>query len=104
MKFVYAEAGTVDTVYLTARKFIPVGNAFYEYLGGSNYPLFIEYTCTVMDQGANSGFGITRTGGAAIPVKSLLKDGGAYKLKLADEYQVVSWAGILFREKTGITK
>ena len=83
-----AHPETVDTVYINERKFIPVGNAFYEYLGGSNYPLFIEYTCTIKEQGANTGFGTTSTA-AATPVKSLLKDGGAYKLKLPDEYQVL---------------
>lgn len=78
----------VDTVYIGQRKFIPVSDAFYEWLGGSNVALFLEYACTIREQGANTGFGTTNTT-AATPVKALLKDGGAYKLKLPDDYEIV---------------
>ncbi len=80
----------VDTIYLDRQKFIPVGNGFYEWLTGSTYPLFKEYTCTVKEPGANTGFGTTSTTAAATAVKALLKDGGAYALKLPDDYQVVA--------------
>ena len=83
-----AHPESVDTVYLNDTKFIPVGDAFYEWLGGSNIPLFIEYNCTIKEQGVNTGFGTTKTG-AATPVKALLKDGGAYALKLPDEYEIL---------------
>jgi hypothetical protein len=78
----------VDTVNIDGRKFIPVNKAFYEWLAGSDVPLFIEYTCTIKEQGANTGFGNTTTT-AASSQKSLLTDGGAYSLKLPDEYQII---------------
>lgn len=78
----------VDTITFSNRKFVPANKAFYEWLEGDTYPLFIEYTCTIKEQGAQTGFGTTNTS-AATSVKSLLKDGGAYALKLPDEYQVI---------------
>lgn len=78
----------VDTISLNNRKFIPVGKAFYEWLTGSSYPLFIEHTCTIKEPGANTGYGTTSTT-AATAQKSLLTDGGAYGLKLPDDYQVI---------------
>lgn len=87
----------VDTVYLSQRKFIPVGHAFYEWLGGSNYPLFIEYTCTIKEQGANTGFGNTNTT-AATSLKSLITGGGAYSLKLPDEFQVIPGQSFYIRK------
>lgn len=84
-----AQPEDVDTVVINERKFIPVNNAFYEWLGGTTYPLFVEFAGTIKEQGAQTGFGTTNTS-AATSVKSILKDGGAYALKLPDEFQVIS--------------
>lgn len=83
-----ADPKDVDTVTINHRRFIPVSDAFYEWLGGSAYPLFIEYTATVKEQGVNTGFG-NSTVSAATSVKALLKDGGAYRLKLPDDFQII---------------
>jgi hypothetical protein len=83
-----AQPEAVDTIYLNQRRFVPVAKAFYEWVSGSTYPLFIEHTCTIKEPGANTGFGNTSTA-AATAVKSLMKDGGAYGLKLPDDYEVV---------------
>lgn len=77
----------VDTVFINGRKFIPVSGAFYEYLGGSVYPLFVEYNCTIREKGASTGFGATNTT-AAVAIKSLQNEAGAYKLKLPDQFEV----------------
>lgn len=87
----------VDTVYISATKFIPVNNAFYEYLGGSKYPLFIEHTCTIKEQGANTGFGNTNTT-ASTPLKSLITDGGAYRLQLPDEFKIIRGQSLYIRK------
>lgn len=89
----------VDTIYLKDRKFIPAGDAFYELLGGSTFPLFIEYTCTIKEQGANTGFGTTNTS-ATTSVKSLMRDGGAYALKLPDEYQIIPGQSFYIRKNS----
>ena len=77
----------VDTVFINQRKFVPVNNAFYEWLTGSVYPLFVEYTCTIKEPGVQTGFG-TSTTTASVSLKSLIKEGGAYGLKLPDEFEV----------------
>lgn len=78
----------VDTVFIDGRKFVPVGDGFYEWLGGTTVPLFADYTYTLKEEGVNTGFGKSTTS-AAVSTKALLKDGGAYRLKLPDEFQVI---------------
>jgi hypothetical protein len=79
----------VDTVIIEARKFIPVNNKFYEWLPGTPDPLFIEYTYTVTEPGTEIGYGMSSSTMAAQGLTSLIKAGGAYKLKLPDGYRVV---------------
>ena len=78
----------VDTIYLAERKFVYVDNAFYEWLGGTVYPLFEEFNCTVKEPGTPTGFGESKVTASA-SLRSLLKEGGAYGLKLPDEFEVV---------------
>ena len=96
-EMIFDQAGTylaiahpeeVDTVMIQGRRFVPVNHAFYECLGGAVYPFFVEHTCTIREQGASTGFGNTNTT-AATSIKSLQTDGGAYKLKLPDQFQVI---------------
>jgi len=83
-----ANSENVDTVFLGERKFVPIKNAFYEVLTGGNYPLFMEYTCTIKDEGVSTGFGATNTS-AANTLKSLENNTGAYKLKLPEGFKVI---------------
>lgn len=78
----------VDTVFIQNRKFVPVANRFYEWLAGKEPALFLDYTCTVKEPGTETGFGKTTTGAASSP-KSLISSGGAYQLKLPDDFTVV---------------
>jgi hypothetical protein len=96
-EMIFEQAGTylaiahpeqVDTIVIQERRFVPVNHAFYEYLGGSTYPFFIEHTCTIREEGASTGFGNTNTT-AATSIKSLQTDGGAYKLKLPDQFKII---------------
>ncbi|MFT3702892.1 MAG: hypothetical protein QM802_11000 [Agriterribacter sp.] len=83
-----ANPENVDTVFMAGRRFIPVGNSFYEFLGGTANPLFVEHTCTIKEEGTPTGFGNTTTT-AATPLRSLMKDNLAYQLKLPDGYEVI---------------
>ena len=87
----------VDTVFINQRKFVPVNNAFYEWLTGSVYPLFAEYTCTIKEPGVQTGFG-TSTTTASVSMKSLIKEGGAYGLKLPDEFEVIPGHSLYIRK------
>lgn len=79
----------VDTIYIDDRKFIPVNKKFYEVLANTKAPLLIEYTCTINEPGASTGYGTTTTTTATTSLKSLISSGGAYDLKLPDDFKVI---------------
>jgi len=79
----------VDTVYIAGRKFIPLNNKFYEVLAGGNKPLLYESSASVSEPGVSVGYGGTTTTSAATSYQSLLRDGGAYNLKLPDGYNII---------------
>lgn len=85
-----AEPQNVDTVYISDRKYIPLENKFYEVLVGGNMPLLYESTASVSEPGVATGYGGTTTTSAASSFQSLMRDGGAYNLKLPDGYTVIS--------------
>jgi hypothetical protein len=93
-----AQPENIDTVFINQRKFVPVENAFYEYLTGSAYPLFAEYTCKVKEPGAQTGFGKSNTT-ASVSMQSLIRDGGAYGLKLPDEFEVIPGHSLYIRKE-----
>jgi len=78
----------VDTILIHERKFIPVNNVFYELISNNKYPLFVKFTSTVKEPGTQTGFGATNTT-AATSLKSLIREGGAYVLKLPDDFQII---------------
>ncbi len=83
-----ASPENVDTIYINNRKFIPLNNKFYEVLVNSHMPLLLEFTSTISDPGASTGYGGTSTTTAATSFKSLINAGGAYELKLPDGFTV----------------
>ncbi len=83
-----ASPENVDTVYINDRKFIPINNKFYEVLVNSGMPLLLEFTSTISEPGVSTGYGGTSTTAAATSFQYLINAGGAYELKLPDEYIV----------------
>jgi len=84
-----ASPENVDTVYIGDRKFIPLNNKFYEILVNGAMPLLEEFTASVIEPGTSIGYGATTQSGATSSYQSLIRDGGAYGLKLPDGFQVV---------------
>ena len=84
-----ANPENVDTVKISGRKFIPFNNKFYEILVNSNMPLLFEFTATINDPGASTGYGGTSTTTATTSFKTLVSSGGAYDLKLPDGFTVI---------------
>jgi hypothetical protein len=78
----------VDTVFIGERKFIPVGNVFYEKATNGHFPLFIQHQCQLLPPGNNTGFGTSQTG-AISNMRDLKSQGLAYKLKLPDDFLVI---------------
>jgi len=83
-----ANPENVDTVSINDKKFIPFNNKFYEVLVNSNMPLLLEFTATVNEPGASTGYGGTSTTTASTSFKTLVSSGGAYDLKLPDGFTV----------------
>ena len=83
-----ANPENVDTVYIGDRKFIPLNNKFYEVLVNGTMPLLEEFTASVIEPGTSIGYGSTTESGAASSYQSLIRDGGAYGLKLPDGFKV----------------
>jgi hypothetical protein len=79
----------VDTITILDRQFVPAGKGFYEVLAPGPAPLYLEYTCTIKDPGADIGYGMSSTTSATTQLKSLIQSGGAYNLKLPDGFQPI---------------
>lgn len=84
-----AHPENVDTVFIEGRKFIPVNSCFYECLTGSEEPLLIEFTCSIREPGTPTGFGTTTTTASVASLSTLIKTGGAYELKLPDDFKII---------------
>ena len=84
-----ANPENVDTIYINYRKFIPISNRFYEVLVNAEMPLLLEFTATVTEPGTATGYGGSSTTTASTSYKSLIGSGGAYSLKLPDNFKVV---------------
>jgi len=79
----------IDSVIISERVFVPVNNEFYELLTRYAFPLFLQYSCTVKEPGNDLGYGMSSVTTASPAIKSLVKRGGAYALKLPDGFEVV---------------
>lgn len=79
----------VDTVTIAGRKFIPGDKMFYELLTNTALPLLLEYTYTIKEPGTSIGYGLTTTTSAASALRDFIQTGGAYALKLPDNFQVI---------------
>lgn len=83
-----ADPGSVDTVYINDRKFIPLNKKFYEVLVESDLPLLQEFTASILEPGASLGYGVSSRSAASTSYKSIIANGGAYKLALPSGFTV----------------
>jgi hypothetical protein len=79
----------IDTVYLSDKKFIPVGNVFYEVATNTPIALFIQHKSKIIPPGNETGLGSSQTS-AITNVADLKSAGLAYRLKLPDDYKLMS--------------
>lgn len=93
----------VDTVFIPPHKFVPVANKFCEWLAGTQPALLKEYTCTVKEPQAEAGFGKTSTT-AATALNTLIRSGGAYKLTLPSDFELVPETAYYLRSKGKLYK
>ena len=94
----------VSTIVIEGRTFVPVSEKFFEKLTDTEAPLLVEYTCTITDPGAPVGYGTSSSTTASTSLRALIQNGGAYNLKLPDEFTVVPGANFWINHKGAILK
>lgn len=85
-KLALAQPETIDTVYITDKKFIPAPKGFYEVAVGDEVKLYIQHKCRVTPPGTEAGFDGTSQTSASHSVNNLIDSGGAFALKLPDGF------------------
>ena len=88
VKLALDSMGTIDTVYIESRIFVPHETIFYELLVKGPVSLFMQHRCNLVDAGDPSGYGEKTETGASRNFSSLTNSVRTYKLKLPDEYYV----------------
>ncbi|GAO41547.1 hypothetical protein [Flavihumibacter petaseus] len=85
-----AEPEKVDSVFISGRTFIPREKLYLELLVKGNYPLAVEHTCSLIEEGNNVGYNLSSNVSASSPLRSMMQNGSAYGLKLPDGVTVKS--------------
>jgi hypothetical protein len=84
-----SDIGTIDTIYILDRKFIPSGKIFYELLMKTPAVLFARYACDIIPPGKEAGYGTTSQTTSIMSVEQLFSNRGrAYELQLPDDYVI----------------
>jgi len=81
---------TIDTVIISDRKFIPVGNVFYEVAHMAPISLYIQHKGEITNEGRPIGYGTTRQTTSSTSFSKLTTEDGLYDLKLPDAYYVTN--------------
>jgi hypothetical protein len=88
----------IDTVFLTGRKFIPMGNIFVEVFNGSAIPLFTQFKGDLIPPGKPSGYGGTSQTSSIESIATLYGGAQSVNLKLPSDYTVkltvINWIRI----------
>ena len=88
MAFAGSELGTIDTVFISDRKFIPKQGIFVELLYQSKWELFIEYRCDLKEVGKEIGYGARSRTTNVTSYSSFYSTGQLYDLKLPDIFEI----------------
>lgn len=80
---------TIDTVYMSDKKFILESGSFMEVKSGSNYDLFIGYKCDVTPPAIERGYGIKSSMGTVNTYSKMYGSGGiVYELELPKDFKI----------------
>ncbi|MQY79752.1 MAG: hypothetical protein GH151_11245 [Bacteroidetes bacterium] len=81
---------TIDTVIIQDRKFIPVGEVFYEVALVASISLFIQHKSDLISEGKPIGYGTKKQTTSSTIFSKLIAPDGLYPLKLPDEFYVIN--------------
>lgn len=79
---------TIDTIYIKGRKFFTLNNKFVELVHHSDWDLYVEHKCDLMETGNPSGFGGVSQTTAVSSYASLYTTSNVYNLELPDNYKI----------------
>jgi|WetSurMetagenome_2_1015567.scaffolds.fasta_scaffold49033_2 hypothetical protein len=88
IRLAISNIGSVDTVHIENRKFVPYDKGFYEIAVNAPITLFIQHKCKLISAGQPSGYGGTSQTSATTSLSALSSSGGYYKLDLPDDYTI----------------
>jgi len=99
----YTEQLLIDTIIIQDRRFVLLNNKFVELLYQSNYVLFAENNCRILDRGKPTAFGGTSQTSAASAWGTIKSSGGIHELNLPEYYELKPYSEYWLR-KNGILK
>jgi hypothetical protein len=79
----------VDTIFIGARKFIPVNEKFYELLTGTSIPLFVEFSYKIDEPPVSVGYGNASPTTNSTSLTSLVTSGAVYDINLPADFKVI---------------
>lgn len=82
------ELELVDTVFIEDRKFFTINKKFVELIFHSNYDLYAEHKCSLIDKGKPTAYGGTSETSATTSYSSIISDGRFYELELPENYRI----------------
>ncbi len=89
-KLALGQLESIDTVYISDRKFIPRDNTFIELLFKSKYSLYADYKCKLKDPGKPAGYGGTSQTSAITTYSTFFAGGRPYEMKLPEGFETQS--------------
>lgn len=85
-RYDFVNLAMVDSIYLQNRRFVRVGNAFYEVLLIAPISLFIQYKAKLLPAGTQAGYGGTSQLSSTDRLSSLPSSTGTTNLELPNDY------------------
>ncbi len=79
---------TIDSVIIQDRKFIPVGEVFYEVAFVAPISLFIQHKSDITSEGKSIGYGTKKQTTSSTSYSKLITSDGLYSLELPDDFYI----------------
>jgi len=79
---------SIDTIFISDRKFFPLNGKFVELLYHSKYDLYAEHKCNIKDPGKPAGYGTSSQTGATSTFSSFFSGNRVYDMKLPEAYEI----------------
>jgi len=89
----------VDTIYISGRKFFPVGKTFVELLHKGKYELYARHRSSIVDPGKPAAYGGTTQTSAVTSYSSYVSGGQVYELTLPEGVQTKAYTDFWLKKE-----